>query len=299
MGRGVIRLGVIGFAEGNGHPYSWSAICNGYDPETMNGCGFPAISGYLAKQRWPEDQLPDAVVTHVWTQDDNRSRHIARAALIKNVVKRPEDMIGKVDGILLARDDAENHLRLATPFLEAGIPIYLDKTPALTIHDFENLCSRQKRPGLIFAGTALRYAQEFTLDDPARAEIGAIRYIFGITPKSWDRYAIHILEPAMLLLRADQCATSVQSWSNGEARGLDINFADGIQARFVALGDVAAPIALRVVGDKGWRDLIFADAFSCFRKALKDFVVGIREGTSRSDLGFLQRVVELVESGRA
>ena len=30
-----IRLGVIGMTEGNGHPYSWSAILNGYDRERM------------------------------------------------------------------------------------------------------------------------------------------------------------------------------------------------------------------------------------------------------------------------
>ena len=28
-----IRLGIIGMTEGNGHPYSWSAIFNGYNPE--------------------------------------------------------------------------------------------------------------------------------------------------------------------------------------------------------------------------------------------------------------------------
>lgn len=26
-----IRLGMVGMTEGNGHPYSWSAIFNGYD----------------------------------------------------------------------------------------------------------------------------------------------------------------------------------------------------------------------------------------------------------------------------
>jgi hypothetical protein len=30
-----IRLGVIGMTEGNGHPYSWSAILNGYDRARM------------------------------------------------------------------------------------------------------------------------------------------------------------------------------------------------------------------------------------------------------------------------
>ena len=30
-----IRLAMLGMVDGNGHPYSWSAIFNGYDPEDM------------------------------------------------------------------------------------------------------------------------------------------------------------------------------------------------------------------------------------------------------------------------
>ena len=31
----TLKLGVIGLSEGNGHPYSWSAIFNGYDSVEM------------------------------------------------------------------------------------------------------------------------------------------------------------------------------------------------------------------------------------------------------------------------
>ena len=30
-----IRLGILGMTEGNAHPFSWSAIINGYDKEEM------------------------------------------------------------------------------------------------------------------------------------------------------------------------------------------------------------------------------------------------------------------------
>ena len=98
-------LGVIGMSDGNGHPYSWSAICNGYSPIEMATCGFPVISEYLSKRAWPEARLPNVEVSHVWTQDPVISRKIARSALIPNIVEMPEKMIGEVDGILLARDD--------------------------------------------------------------------------------------------------------------------------------------------------------------------------------------------------
>ena len=46
----AIKIGILGFTEGNGHPYSWSAMFNGYDPAEMETCGFPVIPRYLEKQ---------------------------------------------------------------------------------------------------------------------------------------------------------------------------------------------------------------------------------------------------------
>jgi hypothetical protein len=46
-----IRLGIIGMTEGNGHPYSWSAIFNSYDMDAMTReCPFPGIPEYLKKE---------------------------------------------------------------------------------------------------------------------------------------------------------------------------------------------------------------------------------------------------------
>lgn len=30
-----IKIGILGYTEGNGHPYSWSAMFNGYNKEIM------------------------------------------------------------------------------------------------------------------------------------------------------------------------------------------------------------------------------------------------------------------------
>jgi len=134
-----LKLGVIGLSTGNGHPYSWSAIFNGYDPITMEECGFQVIPRYLEKQQFPKDAIMEANVTHVWTQDIVLSNHLATAAHIANVVQHPEEMIGQVDGILLARDDSETHYELAAPFLKAGLPVYIDKPVCLSIKELDRL----------------------------------------------------------------------------------------------------------------------------------------------------------------
>ena len=140
----MIRLGVIGISDGNGHPYSWSAICNGYSPMEMASCKFPVIPQYLSKQSWPEASISDVQVSHVWTQDHLISNKIAKAALISNIVRIPEEMIGKIDGLLLARDDAENHLNIVAPFLKAGIPVFIDKPIALNIDSLDAIYDLEK-----------------------------------------------------------------------------------------------------------------------------------------------------------
>ena len=40
-------LAMLGMVDGSGHPYSWSAIFNGYNPVEMKKCPFAAIQAYL------------------------------------------------------------------------------------------------------------------------------------------------------------------------------------------------------------------------------------------------------------
>ena len=61
-----IRLGILGMTEGNGHPYSWSAMFNGYDPKEMETCGFPVIPQYLAKQPKETFGIPGAKITCIF-----------------------------------------------------------------------------------------------------------------------------------------------------------------------------------------------------------------------------------------
>ena len=121
-----LSLGVIGLSAGNGHPYSWSAIFNGYNSEHVAQCDFPVIANYLSKQKFPEDTIQSASVTHVWTQDPQISKNISMFSSIPNIVKDFTDLVNCVDAVLLARDDAENHKYFASPFLKAGIPIFIE-----------------------------------------------------------------------------------------------------------------------------------------------------------------------------
>lgn len=294
-----LRLGLLGISEGNGHPYSWGAIVNGYEEAEMAACPFPAIPRYLAEHRFPEEAIAGARVTHVWTQDRPLSERIAAACRIEHVVSSPEEMFGEVDAVLLARDDAERHEELAGPFLDAGLPIYVDKPLATSVTSARSLFSRQSAKDQLFTCSALRYAAELRLDPSAQDAIGPIREVLASSPKRWSRYAVHLIEPALALLGEPDAIASHRAFVADGAARLHVVWEGGAQGEFTTLGDVEAPIQLRVIGKRGERTLVFADSFAAFRAALEHFVGVARGEAEPVPESEVLRVVELIELGMA
>jgi len=294
----MLRLGMLGISPGNGHPYSWAAICNGYNPEEMESCGFPVIPRYLEKHVFPDDQIADAHVTHIWAQDRAIAEHVSRASLIDNVVDRFDAMVGEVDAVLLARDDAERHVEFALPFLEAGLPVYIDKPLALSEREAQVMLDAQTYPGQLFSCSALRYAAEFQLSDEDRAVLGRIRQIFAMTPKDWDKYAVHIIEPALLQVVDRGSVATSSAHRNGASRSLAVTFESGLELTATTLGDTSGPLGMRLIGENGWKDMFFQDAFSAFKSAIEEFLAGIRRRENRIAPEFMLEVVSLIEAGR-
>ena len=294
----ILRLGVIGMSAGNGHPYSWSAICNGYDPSLMEDCGFPVIPRYLERQLYPDDFIQDAKVTHVWTQNRKLTEHIAQTCRIPFIASEFSELVGSVDAVLLARDDAENHFHYARPFLDAGIPIYIDKPLALSLNDANKLLNHQSYSGQVFSCSALSYADELLPNPTQLATIGDIRSIIGFVPNGWDKYAVHVIEPILQFLSEDDCIVDVSRWKAGSRATLHVLFSSGVDAQITTFGDSIVPIMLKVVGSSGCIDLRFTDTFNCFKNALNDFILSVREKNSRISTTRMLRVVSLVEMGR-
>ena len=264
----------------------------------MEDCGFPVIPRYLERNHYPDDFIHEAKVTHIWTQNFKLSEHIAKASNISYCVPEFEDMIGTVDAVLLARDDAENHAYFAKPFLQAGIPIYIDKPLALSLKQANNLLNLQTYSGQIFSCSALSYADELVPDPSQLASIGEIKSIIGFTPKSWDKYSVHVIEPLLRLLPDEDEVVKFSSWNGGGRTTQHTEFSGGVDVQITAFGDSMVPIILKVIGSSGLIDLQFRDSFQCFKKALQDFVTSARERTPRISASRMLRVVSLIEMGR-
>ncbi len=269
-----MRLGMIGVSPGNGHPFSFSAIINGYRGHEIADAGWPGIREYLQRRSPEEFGFPGVRVTHAWTQDGATTARLCRACLIDHAVGRPDDLVGAVDGVIIARDDSESHFRLAMPFLKAGLPVFIDKPLTLDRRELDAFRPHLEQAGLMSC-SGLRFCRE--LDDlradPSR--LGVLRLVQGTVVNGWATYGIHMLDAVMGATGLRPVAVRRLP---AEHDSLALDLSDGGLLTINALGDVAKVFTLSFHGTAGSLTVDLLDNFTAFRRTLEAFIAMIQTG---------------------
>lgn len=92
-----------------------------------------------------------------------------------------DDFLGEADAVMVTARHGANHLKYAKKYLEAGIPVWLDKPITASIEDFVTVARLAKEHGnIVTGGSTLFYtagiqeAKKFMLDNPDFAIGGAV-----------------------------------------------------------------------------------------------------------------------------
>lgn len=273
-----LRLAMLGMIEGNGHPYSWSGIVNGYNPDEMAKCPYPGITAYMGRQLLESVRIPGARVTHVWTDDPADAPKVSAASLIANVVSQPEEVIGQVDAAIIATDDGNDHVRRARPFIEAGLPTFIDKPMATNIADLRQFVQWHREGRIMLSTSGMRYAPEMRLSDAQRAHLGDLRWITSFTCKTWERYGIHALEAVEPLLGTGFLTVQAHSDEGGDV--MHLTHRSGVKLTIGALHDAYGSFgAVHLYGTKGDLALKLSDTYNAFRSQLVAFIDMLHTGT--------------------
>jgi hypothetical protein len=257
-----LKVAVLGMIPGNGHPYSWSAIINGYDRVAMEQCPYAVIPEYLNANHSENLCVPKAQVTHIWTDDLAEARLVAKACLIKEVVNEPEQVIGEVDAIIIATDDGTDHVRRARPFIEAGLPVFIDKPMATSVGELRQFIEWKRNGARILSSSGMRYAPEI---DELRGEDW--NWLTGCTCKTWDRYGIHILEPLQCLLGSG--FTEVSAIARDQCTTVSLHHRNGTRVTVAAAEPAFASFGvIHAYGAESHRTLQFSSTYTAFRNQL-------------------------------
>jgi len=289
-----IRLAMLGMVDGNGHPYSWSAIINGrYDAPTMAACGYPVIPQYLVAEPPEHLGIPGVQVTHIWCDSPGDAAKVAKAAFIPNVVERPEDVIGQVDAVVIPTDRGWEHVERARPFIDAGLPLFIDKPLCDSEADLRQFVAWHEQGKAFLSTSAMRYAKEFAAARAALPEaVGTCRLITITTPKSWERYGMHVLESVYPMLPHGGWI-SVANTGTEQANIVHAHHDSGVDVVLAAVSDMLGAFAkFNAYGTKGSLAAAFQDTFFAFKTQLEAFVQYLRTG--RSPVPFVQ-TMELVK----
>lgn len=293
----MLKLGIIGLNEGNGHPFSYAAIFNGYDPvELQTRCPFALIKEYLPRDHGNKNFIDSAKVTHIWTQDKKISEGVAKVSLIPNIVDNYTDLIGEVDAVILARDDIENHLAIARPFLEKRMPIFIDKQLVASKNELDEFIKLTGPEYPFMAGSPMRFTREVA---SARAELKLeqVKTVHGVSRVNWMRYGHHLFEGIAPLWGLE--INWVRSLSDKPDHDIvQIDYKSGLNVILEFIPDVQLPIQFKTYSSVDQElSVPFADFFYSFREMLKAFVTMVETGQKAIPYEEIIKIAKVILAG--
>lgn len=292
----AIRLGVIGMTEGNGHPYSWSAILNGYDRERMTReCPFAGIPVYLNAQPPEAFGIGGARVTQVFCDDPKDAAHVSALSLVPKVAATPEALLGEVDAVLIATDIGGEHVARARPFVEAGVPVFIDKPLCDTAEDLAVFERWVSSGAAVLSSSSTRFAAEYAPYQFPNAPLGEWRFISMPMAKKWETYGIHALEAVYSITGPGY--VSVRNTGTAERNLVHLKHRCGADVVIACGKGIVYGGALALCGAQGNATVVTKDTFSSFKAQLAEFVGYLKSGVRPYPFSQTSELMRLVIGG--
>lgn len=199
-------------------------------------------------------------VTHIWGEEDARTKEVAEKCQIPNIVTSHTDMIGQVDGVICVRRHGGKHLEDAMPFLKAGIPALVDKPLACSVADARAMIKAAQDAHVGFSSfSTLRFAPE-TVEfvEALRKDAGELRAGTSAGHCEHDSeyggiffYGIHAVE--LMTEVWGYGVESVLAMQHGANVSALCAYKNGATVSLELLGDAKYVFHLTAFGKNAWR----------------------------------------------
>ena len=174
-----------------------------------------------------------------------------------SLVNNPTDMIGEIDAVLVLSLCGGVHLEQVRPFLEAGIPAYVDKPFTCSVEDAEKIVELADTNGSFVYGTsALRFSEEVQTFQNMESAYGRLNGVLTYGPAKRAKgnpglfhYGIHAVELLFTLMGSgiqqvtaatgDNADVVTATWNDGRIAGLRGTRAGATAYGFTAFCDKA------------------------------------------------------------
>jgi Predicted dehydrogenases and related proteins len=144
----MFKIGIVG--SDNSHAEAFAKLVN--LPDTKTG----------------KHLFPDFKVTGIFGLDQKRTEDVAKNGKIEFIAGKPEELIGEVDAVMVVFRHGDLHLPYTLPFIEAGIPAWVDKPFTISNEDARELIKAAKKCNtLITGGSSLKYINDVVMINSA------------------------------------------------------------------------------------------------------------------------------------
>ncbi len=273
----MLRIGIVG--SDNSHALAYGSLLN-----------VEQAAGDTAR----------AVV--IWGQEAERTDEVATKAAIPTIVTRPEDMLGLVDAVFVEDRHGGLHAEHALPFLEAGLPVFVDKPLAITLEDCGRLIAASISSGAFLTSFSSLRIADSTDDIAARIpEIGEIRAGQFAGPCDFESvyggawfYATHTIEIAIRLIGED--VRSVRASQHGNQAVATLAWHSGATAALSYIGDAQYHFHATLFGTNGMTTGEILANHEGYRKALGVVLDGMTTGVPPFSEDQMVRPVAIVHA---
>lgn len=269
-----IRIGIIG-AE-NSHAVDYGEIFN------------------------RDRRFPGCEIVGVWGETEEFAKIASEKGQIPWIVRDPAEFLGSIDALIVDHRHGKYHLEAAWPFVEAGIPTFVDKPFCYRVDEgrrFLAMARAHRTPVTSFSGLAR--GEEV---DDLREQIRSLEKLYSVisighcdVESPWGGvffYGVHQIQRLMELCGED--IERVLASRAGRDASAQLVFGSGLQAT-VFLSTGRPPFDLAVITEDGLRKLeprVDGDPLTPYREIVELF----RDGTECRSHESLLRETAVLEA---
>ncbi len=186
-----------------------------------------------------EKAFPGMEVKYVWGETKEFAKTAMEKGNIPEMVNDPNDMLGNIDGLIVDHRHGKFHLDPAIPFIEAGVPTFIDKPfcyRAKKGKDFLALARKHGTPVTSFSSIAHSY-ETFDIKEQVKS-MGDINLVIRSGRVDLDSeyggvffYGAHTVQPLLYLF--GDTVERVRVNENGNNSGANLIFKNGMLASLV------------------------------------------------------------------
>ncbi|MBE5732099.1 MAG: Gfo/Idh/MocA family oxidoreductase [Clostridiales bacterium] len=226
--------------------------------------------------------FPDCHVTLVWGHYPQESEKVVAECGADKVACGIEEMVENVDAVMVTARDGKFHAEFVRPFIERGIPAFIDKPITTDTQEAEDLIALAKAKGVpLCGGSSLRHSKQVIELKKAKAEASLFRGGFVSAPLSFSNeysgfwfYSSHLAEMCLEIFGYNP--KSVVATENNQSVYATINY-DGFSVNCNFVNDSYNSYAGAVFSKEktDMKEVSLDDIFLC---ECEEFVNMVRTG---------------------